>query len=132
MALNENAKKWVEALRSGKYEQGIGFLEDNNKFCCLGVACRLALSDGIGTRTENEDGDVRYGNESGVLPESVKRWLGLATVAGDFYREEGGSNDLTYLNDAGRSFSEIADLIESEPEGLFATATATPSNAEAK
>jgi len=31
--------KWVKALRSGEYEQGIGLLHDadRNKFCCLGV-----------------------------------------------------------------------------------------------
>lgn len=43
------ATKWVEALRSGKYKQGMGLLAmkkydflpkfvQNTKFCCLGVA----------------------------------------------------------------------------------------------
>ncbi len=39
-------KKWIKALRSGKFKQGIGSLELVNsvgeiKNCCLGVACRL-------------------------------------------------------------------------------------------
>lgn len=39
--LNENAKKWVQALRSGEYKQGKDALRDNDKFCCLGVACEV-------------------------------------------------------------------------------------------
>jgi hypothetical protein len=30
-------KKWIEALRSGEYEQTHGQLSHDNKFCCLGV-----------------------------------------------------------------------------------------------
>mgnify|MGYP007046850129 CR=1 FL=1 len=40
------AKKWVKALRSGKFKQGQGTLkqydsEGNIKHCCLGVLCEL-------------------------------------------------------------------------------------------
>jgi hypothetical protein len=43
-------KKWVAALKSGKYKQGTGRLvtssiKDNcyeEKFCCIGVACRIS------------------------------------------------------------------------------------------
>jgi hypothetical protein len=31
--------KWLEALRSGKYEQARGELRGGDKFCCLGVLC---------------------------------------------------------------------------------------------
>ena len=37
--------KWVEALESGKFKQGTGFLcqrkvvDGEEEFCCLGVAC---------------------------------------------------------------------------------------------
>jgi len=35
-------KRWVEALRSGKYEQGkFTLISPNRKFCCLGVAFDL-------------------------------------------------------------------------------------------
>lgn len=30
-------KKWSDALRSGDYEQGKGYLYANGKYCCLGV-----------------------------------------------------------------------------------------------
>jgi hypothetical protein len=32
-------KKWLEALRSGKYKQTVRNLKDNNGYCCLGVLC---------------------------------------------------------------------------------------------
>jgi hypothetical protein len=38
----EVQKKWVDALRSGKFEQGQGFLhKSDGKMCCLGVACEV-------------------------------------------------------------------------------------------
>jgi hypothetical protein len=42
----KNIRKWVKALKSGKFEQTTGQLFDNkeNKYCCLGVACRLYSS----------------------------------------------------------------------------------------
>lgn len=33
--------QWLEALRSGRYEQGKYDLRRNNEFCCLGVLCDL-------------------------------------------------------------------------------------------
>ena len=35
--------KWVEALRSGDFKQGKGYLNnrDDNSFCCLGVLCEI-------------------------------------------------------------------------------------------
>ena len=39
----EFATKWLEALRSGNYKQGMGLLynEDTGSYCCLGVVCKL-------------------------------------------------------------------------------------------
>lgn len=34
------SSKWIDALRSGKYTQGRGYLKSlNNEYCCLGVLC---------------------------------------------------------------------------------------------
>jgi len=40
------AKKWIKALRSGKYKQGKGYLKqftskNEPRHCCLGVLCEL-------------------------------------------------------------------------------------------
>jgi hypothetical protein len=39
----ELMEKWVEALRSGRYQQGIGKLRsiDDGQYCCLGVLCDI-------------------------------------------------------------------------------------------
>lgn len=40
---------WVEALRSGEYEQGELYLRKDGRHCCLGVLCELVglqISDG--------------------------------------------------------------------------------------
>jgi hypothetical protein len=108
--LNANAKKWVKALRSGEYKQGNMRLRSGDEFCCLGVACDL-----YGARNGKKwQGNYFMGNNA-RLPEAVKDWLGLASALGVSF----GMKSLAMLNDAGASFSEIADIIESEPEGLF-------------
>lgn len=37
--------KWVTALRSGDYEQGVGSLMAQRGFCCLGVLCNIINPD---------------------------------------------------------------------------------------
>jgi hypothetical protein len=117
MALNKNAKKWVAALRSRKYKQTTGRLKDvsTNRFCCLGVACELAVRAGV--IPSDDDGD--YAGQYGTLPLAVQDWLGLASKRGDFDKQ-GEVADLTELNDErGFKFYQIARIIESEPKGLF-------------
>lgn len=119
----EHRKLWVEALRSGKYEQGTDDLRlDGGAMCCLGVACEIS---GLG----HWDNGGRYVTETdrhtGELnPDSdMTDWLGLASGAGSFgqFDEHDRRESLAHLNDTGKSFSEIADIIESEPEGLLSS-----------
>lgn len=123
MALNENAKKWVAALRSGEFKQGKYVLHqvDTDSYCCLGVGCKVAMANGVQleTGTIQIDGKyegvaTRFDCEHTFLPKSVKDWLGLTSSVGCSH-----AGYLTELNDSGKTFSKIADLIESEPPGLF-------------
>ena len=120
----ENRKKWIEALRSGEYKQGMGVLrEEDNKFCCLGVACDISGlgewkydledSDGINLSYVIEESVKKYSND-GLLPLPVQFWVGLRSNAGDAFE----SGSLIQINDTGSSFKEVADFIEKEPEGL--------------
>lgn len=104
--LNDNVKAWVAALRSGDYEQGTGQLYDGLGYCCLGVGCHVA--DKMGANLQRWE-------ENGMLNADGKNWLGLQTSFGDF-----DNDNLADLNDNGSTFAEIADIIESEPLGLFA------------
>lgn len=143
--MNENAKAWIEALRSGKYEQTdntLTLLNSNGEMCghcCLGVACELAMAAGVDITREIKlsTGETREvatymwenGSQNAVLPEPVREWLGLRTFGGEFFASDGVDPDtgeqfdydtsLAELNDSGATFEEIAKVIESEPEGLF-------------
>ena len=135
--MNENSRKLVEALRSGEYQQTKYRLRDENGFCCLGVACDVyAKETGKGKwHTGSSDyyfkiDEDEYEEDGSRLPYSVQIWLGFSSVRGgrslknkslgNFVMPYGGySSSLTRLNDSGSTFSEIADIIEFEPEGLF-------------
>jgi hypothetical protein len=120
--LNENAKKWIAALRSGKYAQGRAMLNSMDmKFCCLGVACEVAIQAGVPVKKEPGlyGQKFNYDTSFTVLPLSVQRWLGLASASGHF-KQGGDCRSLVALNDGGLyTFNDIADIIESIPEGLF-------------
>lgn len=119
MALNKNAKKWVKALRSRKYKQTTQILYQDGKFCCLGVACDLAVKAGVISEPEKQGMYRVYDGQENVLPKRVQKWLGLSTTTGSF-TYKGEDADLTTLNDEERmTFGQIARVIESEPEGLF-------------
>lgn len=105
--MNDNAKAWVAELRSGKHEQSTCQLcvagAKGDSYCCLGIACLICpiAPDGWKTRA--------------LLPKAVTDWLGLRTSSGKWM-----ANQLTTENDIYcKTFSQIADIIESEPEGLF-------------
>jgi len=102
----EFKKKWVEALRSGEYIQGISqlhytdFKDENeidiiDKYCCLGVACRV-----LGYTDKQI---LEYGN----IPKSFE------LVPSELKKDGGTQATLVMMNDEeGKSFNEIADWIE--------------------
>jgi hypothetical protein len=48
MNVTEFYTQWLAALRSGEYQQGKGQLNCDNTYCCLGVACDIAVKEGMG------------------------------------------------------------------------------------
>lgn len=139
--MNEEIKaQWLAALRSDKYEQGMGYLKINGKYCCLGVLCDLAKKAGI--VTETVEGNVsRFRSttldsdtEISVLPVAVRNWAGLVNSNPGFYVGE-KFTCLSVLNDGETSedgsyqvaepmnFAGIADMIE---EHLHSTEDAPP------
>jgi hypothetical protein len=111
----ENRKKWVEALRSGKYNQGQSSLNVKNRFCCLGVLCEVV---GVDKQRNESTGQTLYGKalNGSICPEEAMCAVGLTSEYGNF----DSNNSLVKLNDSeGASFKEIADIIESEPNNLF-------------
>lgn len=106
-------REWVEALRSGKYEQGRNYLHPDGLWCCLGVACDIAVQHGIG---EWDGPEYVSGNYFPGPDESMETalpfWLAAFLGRDDLGRPIGGYGTLSYLNDMGVSFRRIADVIE--------------------
>lgn len=116
--MNQGIKKrWVQALRSGEYEQGQGGLHSTDgKFCCLGVLCDLAAREGVVEPSPPRGGWIGYSGRTGLLPWPVSNWAGL-TSADPVVREGSRHMLLSGLNDTGLyDFDEIADIIEAQPE----------------
>lgn len=98
-------RKWVKALRSGKFEQGALALRtskqemqemgiDTPLFCCLGVLCEV-------TGTPYRPGSVC----SAMPSRAARQRLGLDDELAD---------NLAALNDQGTSFKQLANIIEQE------------------
>lgn len=86
-------REWVAALRSGKFKQGLGYLQKGDKFCCLGVACRIA---GVTMPRKLDD-------RSTFSFAPLNKAIGLNPEV---------SRRLGNMNDSGTPFSDIADYIE--------------------
>lgn len=95
--------KWVKALRSGEYKQGNNYLEQDNKFCCLGVLCKV-------TNPSIELNTAQYIGDRGMDTTGIPKIL-----QGEAYEQL--SNPIVYklvlLNDdKNYSFKQIASYIE--------------------
>ena len=123
--MNEEIKQeWVRALRSGEYKQGHGELRTKDgKFCCLGVLCDLYSKKNnkpwfLADRTIDEN--CSYYTIHGAaecLPKEVRVWADIAEsdpVVKAYGPEDRDCAHLSYLNDNGEPFVNIAKLIEEQ------------------
>jgi len=118
--MNKNAKKWIEALRSGKYKKGHSYLKYGDTFCCLGVATDLYIKEHKTLKWDSSSDVCLFKCNSTLLELVVQKWLGLNSNSGDFDEQKKGETSLTLLNDnVYKTFKPIADFIETEPKGLF-------------
>lgn len=91
--------KWIEALRSGKYEQAYGTMAYGRGYCCLGVLCVVA-------------------NEPFDPEDDMPRLASLADLGLEPYV----ANKLAAMNDGqgeyidnSHTFPEIANWLERQP-----------------
>lgn len=112
----ENVRKWVDALRSGKYKQGLGALQILDNYCCLGVACSVAEKNNCKFPKTVINNQYIFGTEEkiGILPHEVRNWLELDNSSPEIVYNT-RKVPLVCLNDVEKlSFNEIADLIEDQ------------------
>lgn len=104
---------WVKALRSGKYKQTQLRLRNGDKFCALGVLCDLCDPTGWDTSSIKSC----YRARGGMIAPSVQEWSGIRSGFAEF-KQDGKPNSIMKINDSGKSFTEIADVIEEYWERL--------------
>lgn len=112
MAMNPEIKKrWIEALRGGKYKQGVGCLRSTeNEYCCLGVLCDITKQETGGTWRNGAFGG-RHERDNKYLPAMVASYLGIPPCP-KIRVADHSERWLAELNDKKVNFTDIADLIE--------------------
>jgi hypothetical protein len=127
----EVKQKWIDALLSGKYEQGSEKLRSVTGYCCLGVLCDLYSQEhNVEWKFRgNEETNLQpmdywyFDGDSEFLPESVMNWAELKTHNPNVrvYVEDNEDEDnwyctdeLSNINDSGYNFSQIANIIEAQ------------------
>lgn len=114
-ALGPNQLAWIAALRSGEFKQGEGCLHSiDNTFCCLGVLCVVAGDE----RFDKSSLYYAYGERDNTHGAS-KKAVEFAALGGALGQARRGE-PLYMLNDRyGKTFAEIADIIEADPAQYF-------------
>ena len=125
--MSNKREVWLEALRSGDYQQGTGALKrisehgDEVTYCCLGVACEVVAPERFSAQPRITGKYMFTGKVydcqcefevthefQGSPPNDILDLLGIS---------DQDASDLMHMNDAeGRDFLYIADYVEALPE----------------
>jgi len=109
--MNKNwADRWVDALRSGKYQQTTGTLHNGKGYCCLGVLCDVVGEEFVRVGTFY----LCLGSKA-TLPDNICKMVDLKYDLGEY---DWGQHSLASDNDGGATFEEIANFIEKRWEEL--------------
>jgi hypothetical protein len=94
-------QRWIDTLRSGKYQQGRHQLRRDDAYCCLGVLCDMYDPNQWAP-------DNRYEKFLGMPSDAVIVGVfgNTRMIVTNFLRELAG------LNDSNHSFAEIANHID--------------------
>lgn len=114
----QRLKLWVDALRNAQFAQGTGSLASRKidgtfEYCCLGVACEVAMANGLEVQTDMRGafGTLKaYDGSDLTLPFTVVGWYGLSGK--DPLLRDGLEDLASSLNDDfGWDFDQIANAI---------------------
>ena len=116
----KNLRKWIKALRSGKFIQARNTLEDtrneNKSHCCLGVACRIFPEIITDERTENHETRFTFKNGrnlAGSIPVDIFTDIfDFGTEAEVIQNELMKYNDGTSIAWGDSNFLEISNMLE--------------------
>lgn len=115
-------RKWVKALRSGKYSKGKYQLRswDGEAYCCLGVLTDLYIKE---NKVKSGWKSKSFAPSDASLSPRVMRWAHLKGYSANDpevkYKgnlgDPGGTTNLSRINDRTKlSFKQIAKIIEKQ------------------
>lgn len=108
-------KKWIAALRSGKYKQGYKALKDDTGgYCCLGVLQHCLVGDVERTTASNIP--KLYPSKVWLRERGITFNNQALAGAPNVDDGHGGLIAVDVLNDLHTSFSKIADMLEKHVE----------------
>ena len=112
--------------------------EEEYSFCCLGLACEVAIENGVPFKIESSGvfGCIKYDNEDCNLPPKVEKLFKFHGPLGAFdaliynyvkraqFQQDVDklfvvSYELADFNDNGVSFKRIAKFVRKYPEAIF-------------
>lgn len=118
----DRVRKLVRVLRTTKRKQGTGNLAKiltprQKSYCCLGIACEMAIKEGLEVDREVERyahaNVVRYGGTTTTLPKLVMDWFGFEDFDPTLIDESEIRTTATDLNDERNyNFKRIAAAFE--------------------
>ena len=96
--------KWIGEIRGTKYRQGKNYLRQKDRYCCLGVLCDIMDNSKweISSKVNNR---YSYGNYTDVLDYRIRKQAGISFLQMLL---------LMKMNDSGKTFEEIAKVIETQ------------------
>ena len=113
-------KKWLKALRSGEYGQAEGVLYDGKgNFCCLGVLEHVAMRGEVEIDEEGQFIDMpskKFLKYAGIKTTHTCREPIWCDETQNITNESIDMVSLATLNDTGRTFKELAKVIEQKVE----------------
>jgi hypothetical protein len=99
-------KKWVEALRTGGYTKIEKFCRTQEGFCAAGIGLDVS-NTGYWRKTRSKSTSFSYYDQNHI---NVFTCAAIYQIYG---LNEDQFDIVTYMNDTGRSFAQIADYLES-------------------
>lgn len=110
-------RKLVDTLRTTNKRQGRGYLRQRGnktvKFCCLGIACEVAIAEGLEISRNTRHSVATYSDGIYTLPSEVQNFFGFDRFDPRLLDEDGKEDTASGLNDDQKyNFKRIADAFE--------------------
>ncbi len=116
MVYLDRVRLWAEELERTTKPQTTGHLHATSRtigdsFCCLGIACEVAIANGLEVDVSGYHSMMVYDNSADILPTSVADWYGIDADPLLDVEDEYADSASALNDDEGFTFVQIAAAI---------------------